>query len=474
MRCFTIVATACFTSAVFGAADRCGHTGTAPAEIVKTAREYLAAPPDQRADLEQTLRSYKGSIEPVIRRLKPSAWKSSATGILAFQTFTIAMLKAEYPDLVFHVYVPPDYDPRQPMGLFIFMHGGGVDNQAPWPLVYLKRRLRPEVDHASFITVTPLAPLVKSYNRWNVPQADEYIAAIITECSERFHIDPDRVFLGGSSMGGIGAYHLCQRLCDRIAAGFAAAGRWNASDWRSLTGTPLFILHGVNDSYWQSPKKYRDRMTDVSYARYAVQLLDRAGVEHVYHESPGGHVWSSDEGRKGLARFVEWAQTKRRNPFEKRIVAMTPKSIYVGPKSKDYADLTPQPSPHNRWLTILAIGRGKIRLDAHTVLQSSRYDSREAFAAYRSELSTRDVHGGLVTGTLLDDNRIELQTENVRRVALWLHPDMVDFSKPVKVDIDGHKQSVTCHPSLLDALRSYERRRDWGLIYHCEIPLDVP
>jgi hypothetical protein len=50
---------------------------------------------------------------------------------------------------------------------------------------------------------------------------------------------------------------------------------------------------------------------------------------------------------------------------------------------------------------------------------------------------------------------------------------MVDFSKPVKVIVNGKTHLYKSQANLLDALRSYERRQDWGLIYHSELVLDV-
>lgn len=44
--------------------------------------------------------------------------------------------------------------------------------------------------------------------------------------------------------------------------------------------------------------------------------------------------------------------------------------------------------------------------------------------------------------------------------------------KPLRVTVNGRESQHTLKPSLLDALRSYERRHDWGLVYHAEVTLD--
>jgi hypothetical protein len=72
------------------------------------------------------------------------------------------------------------------------------------------------------------------------------------------------------------------------------------------------------------------------------------------------------------------------------------------------------------------------------------------------------------------DNVFEVKTENVTRFSLWLHPRMVDFSRPVVVLLNGVQKAYQVQPMLRDALRSYERRQDWGLIYHCELEIYCP
>ena len=50
---------------------------------------------------------------------------------------------------------------------------------------------------------------------------------------------------------------------------------------------------------------------------------------------------------------------------------------------------------------------------------------------------------------------------------------MVDFSEPVRIAVNGIESEHDVSESLLDALRSYQRRRDWGLIYPAEISLTI-
>ena len=92
------------------------------------------------------------------------------------------------------------------------------------------------------------------------------------------------------------------------------------------------------------------------------------------------------------------------------------------------------------------------------------------------ELSHKKVTrpGALIDAVNLGDNRLAVTTTNVARLTLWLHPKMVDFARPIQVTLngrpwfDGHVAPTL--PTLLD---SFERRRDWGLVYPAKVTLEA-
>jgi hypothetical protein len=78
------------------------------------------------------------------------------------------------------------------------------------------------------------------------------------------------------------------------------------------------------------------------------------------------------------------------------------------------------------------------------------------------------MNGGKADATITGNN-IVVNSVNATKISLWLHPNMVNFNSPVVVNLDGNTKSYNLRPSLLTALKSYERRWDWGMIYHTEI-----
>lgn len=444
-------------------------------DIVAVCRRYLDGTADEQRELAPRIRAYRGDIDEVIGELaRPAAVeRRDVSGVVANQKFTCPELKPVYPDDMLHYFVPADYTPSKPFGLLIFMHGGGRTTPREHPRHVVTHPdddprsigLQPYFESAPFIIVAPSAPWnEKTGARWNVPDADDYISAVIQECRYRFNVDTDRVFLGGYSMGGFGAWHLCQRLSDRLAGGFVFSGAWKTERWQAWTGLPLFIRHGAHDAAAPGAdgKGGRPRFTDVFYARTAHRRLTELGIPHVYVEDDGNHaIRDATDAMQTMAR---WILEPRRDPFARHVVAVSPRGWNASSDT---------PTPHNRWISIQEIADGTIDFDSVQLTgpRPSFNETREDFHNQSFRLETRPASAGMVDALVADDNRIVIRTENVRRFSVWLHPSMIDVSKPVHITVNGRDSEHGVTPRLLDAVRSYQRRKDWKLIYHAEIQL---
>jgi predicted esterase len=443
---------------------------SADPDTLGLARDYVEArEPARRAAIAQELDAFAGDIDRCLAALRPTPPRDVPHGLSGLQHFTVPGLKERYPEDHLYYAVPRSYDPARPTGLLIFMHGGGgTTRREAAASVFSKERknlaaLGPFVDDLPYVTVSPSAPWnERSSDRWGLDTAEEYLAAVITESEHRFAIDPDRIVLAGFSMGAMGAYHLGPRMADRFAAVGAFSGMWSTAYWQAALGTPFFLIHGATDAVppGDPARRHRPKYTDVAYARMARQLLSDAGVEHVYAEHPHGHdMW---DAQPEMERFCRWMAQQRRDPFQKRVIAATPADGRC-------------PSRHNRWISILETGDGTLRLDGTRRVGGGGWnETLEQWQECRIEPADVAVPGGAVDATYEGDNRFNVRTQNVRQLALWLHPKRVDFSRPVTVNLNGVTVKEHVRPSLAVALESYERRRDWGLIYHARIVLAVP
>ena len=107
-----------------------------------------------------------------------------------------------------YYYVPDGLDLSRPVPLLVFLHGGGIDSTDATAGSYFseeRRALMPDVTNAPFIVAAPSAPVTGDSSRWNHDGASKIIDATIAAACKKFRIDPDRVFLGGHSMGCYGA-----------------------------------------------------------------------------------------------------------------------------------------------------------------------------------------------------------------------------------------------------------------------------
>jgi len=436
------------------------------ASAVELARRWLEAEePSRRAAITAKLAAHDGQWQAVVDGLDERPSAAVEPGYYPKEHFSHPQLRARRPEDLLYIHVPPGYRPRQAAGLIVFMHGGGRGSARTNPESYFapvasgtipgKSQIADLLLATGMIAVAPSAPWNdQSDARWCLPESDDYLADAILECKHRFNIDPDRVILMGQSMGGFGAVHQVQRQPDRFAAVIACAGAWALGYWPVIRGTPLFLVHGVRDAQ----EGVRRHDTDVQYARWAHTLLAAQGIEHVYEEHAGGHHMI--DARPSLAKILPAAVALRRDPYCPQIALASPTGFTRG---------AARPVQHNRWLTLDEAVAGTIEYDELSGKPGERFDD------WKLEHARRQRPGAAIEARLCGDNRIHATAQNVRRLTIWLHPRMVDFARPVTIEVNGRRRfHDRIRPSLTAALESYARRSDAGLVYPARVTLDVP
>lgn len=501
------------------------------AQIASIGQQWLNATPAERQALEPQLASWTTNIDSAIDQIKPHAYTAQPEGEVFNQHFSIPSLVAKYPAWndpttpaveaytpEFNMVVPPNYDPSQPIGLMFFLHwGGSFDPQElDWPQTsdpndsYLtewvlddetltgRSVIRRNVDGSNYIAVAPIAPfgtMLPGYQtnvnmfthpaRWDVPSADEYLMDIITEIASRYNIDYNKVVVTGTSMGGIGAYHMAHRLNDRLSAVMANGGGWSIGSWASLTDLPIHTIHGTNDAYWGgSSASCRNHITAVEFARRAHQLMGPNNPNDSLTEYPQipGHGFdtsttATEPGAVAWRNLLNGQQgtinNYSRNPYRNHVIAINPWRTYnVGGNWN--ATWNEDPSPNTMWLSINSYGTGTIPYDRATPQGDGGCSSQTNWNNWSLVFDTVNLPGGRAEANITGAHSINVTTNNVTSLSLWLHPNMLDITTPINVTLNGVTTQKVCSPSLLTALKSYERRKDWKMIYQCEIPISVP
>jgi predicted esterase len=463
--CRFLIVASVIVAAVLGLKRDCRSATLDASTATNLAQEWLAArEPTERARVAARVAEYDGAIEPVIAKLSSRSFQTVKSGYIAEEHFSDNALRRRHPDDLLYFVVPKSYRPERATGLIVFLHGGGsgTTRKAPRATLDFPAPDSPPDTHRSgdmfaatgMITVGPSAPWdTDTSYRWCVADADQYLADVIEECKNRFNIDPDRVFLLGHSMGGFGAYHHVQRAPDRFAAVIANSGSWDRAYWPVIRGTPLCIVQGVHDAR----PGVRWHYTDVAYGRWTDRLLTADGIEHAYLEHDGNH--SISYGRPLIAKYLDATKDLRRDPYFPHIALATP----VGYGSS-FCFLV----EHNRWLSLDEATPGDL------VYDEMRSHSDGSFSSWTLEHRTRKHPGSAIEAINRGDNLIEVSTQNVARFTVWLHPRMIDVAKPVTIVVNGKTRfNGKLTPSLVTALESFERRRDWGLVYPMKVAIDV-
>ena len=164
----------------------------------------------------------------------------------------------------FEVYLPEQFrrDDRKSWPVILFLHGRGErGSEGMWQTqIGLPQAVRDHPERWPFVMVMPQCPLP---GYWTDPGMLSMAMAALDQETAEFHLDPERTYLSGLSMGGYGAWELARLYPRRWAAiAIASSGvfwsyepeRWQqvstlpAEYARALGRTPVWLFHGSDDS----------------------------------------------------------------------------------------------------------------------------------------------------------------------------------------------------------------------------------
>ena len=434
-------------------------------ELLKLSDKFISSNNQSEIKrLKQRIDKFRDDPHEVIKALYNRNEAIIKPGIYKFKKFKTDKFAEKYKNDFLFYYLPKLKDGEKPAGLIISMHGGDektTSDQAKgaWSkLTGRKTVLSRALMNSGMIVVMPTAPIEKTNRRWAVAGVDEYLNSIILEFQSQYKFDPNRVYLMGNSMGGDGAYHNVQISPDRYAAVMGISGCCYLSYWPVISGTPFWIVHGKFDA---NPKTRAMRWTDVSFARQTHRLLNHYQINNEYREYPGGH----GGGWKEKAYFINKMKSTVRDPYFSKVTLVTP---LANRKSQLV------PVKHNRWLSVRKVEKdGELLYD---ILKSRGVGLPKTPADWKNWKLTAEkeyLPGAIIEAENEGRNTIVIRTNNILKFEVWLHPRMVDFSKPVRIFVnDKLVFNKKVSQSISTALLSFKRKNDWGLIYTARVMLD--
>ena len=198
--------------------------------------------------------------------------------------------------LSYQLHKPKDYDAAKKYPLVVFLHGSGErgsDNAQQLkhggPVFVTKEAQK---KYPAFV-VFPQCPKESSWAKLSftdkekkVQMAEQpteparLVMELIAKMEKENSIDPNRIYLGGLSMGGYGTWDLLARYPNRFAAAVPICGGGDPTKAASFKEVPIRVFHAVDDP-----------AVPVERSREMVKALKDAGGSPKYSEyDHGGHA----------------------------------------------------------------------------------------------------------------------------------------------------------------------------------------
>jgi phospholipase/carboxylesterase len=184
----------------------------------------------------------------------------------------------------FSTFIPIHYEPGYAYPLVVWLHGPqGNEDQL--------RRIMPLVSMRNYIGVAPRGPQVDSdldgsYD-WpqslpGIEEAEARVFACIDAACHKFHVHPERIFVGGYGSGGTMAIRIAWNAPHRFAGAMSIAGAVPGTHCplrrvNDIRRIPLLLASGKHSHTYSEEKVCRD-----------LRLLHSAGFKLALRQYPVG------------------------------------------------------------------------------------------------------------------------------------------------------------------------------------------
>jgi predicted peptidase len=139
------------------------------------------------------------------------------------------------------LYLPKGYEKgKKAWPLVLFLHGGG---ETGTDIEKVKKHGPPKlIAKGKDFPCIVVSPQTRRFG-WE-PQT---LHALLDDVAARYRVDPDRVYVTGMSMGGMGTWALAASRPARFAAIIPICGGGDPADAKKLKGLPIRIYQGAKD-----------------------------------------------------------------------------------------------------------------------------------------------------------------------------------------------------------------------------------
>jgi predicted peptidase len=220
--------------------------------------------------------------------------------------------------LQYYAVTPQTGGNKDNAALFLSVHGAGVEAIGQAKAYQSK-------DWGTLVAATNRRPRGFNWEDWGRLDALE----VLNLGKERFHPDPDHIYLTGHSMGGHGTWFLGATYPGNWAGIAPCSGYPTLKDYGSADGKipdssknpaeQMLLRAGNQSDVVKLATNYKplgvyilhgdsDRVVSVKYARQMKNVLAGFHSDYSYYEYPGGEHWFGDQSVdwKPLFDFFKW------------------------------------------------------------------------------------------------------------------------------------------------------------------------
>jgi pimeloyl-ACP methyl ester carboxylesterase len=301
-----------------------------------------------------------------------------------------------------HLYVPSSYTPFRSWPLLVFMHGLGDSGHRAigvWQAL---------AEQQGWLIACPTATTYRNQGWGETDLERSTTLSAIDEVRRHVNVDPERIYLGGVSMGGHGAWSTAMHHADRFTALFVINGGPRIVRYRLLPNLRHVWVYDAQGAL--------DDPRLISAVRYATQRLAGLSYSIQYAEDPiRGHEWLAE----APAAFANWVTPARRPRYPERVTLWT-----MG-------------APHERayWLEARQVDKAAT---ATPQLPTQVAAGQPEEVRRQRWIELLEQHVAQIEARIAGPNWIVIERcERANLLRLHLATALFDFDRPVKITYDG-------------------------------------
>lgn len=399
-------------------------------EVREAVRKYLREPlVHERLALLQSIESSQGADVPdvakLIANMKPP-WDVPAEAVKPHGVRELtAPGQTEHGDFRYVVQLPPEYDPYRTYPTLVALNGAynSPDQELSFwagtpPRDEEGQAIGPRNGQAmrhGYITIAVEWLKPQQYRYEYSLREHEAVLASLRDATRRFSINTDRVFLAGHGIGGDAAWDFAQSHPDMWAGVIPFVAKRDPVRmyvqfyWENAEYVPLYFVAGEKDGLKMSQNaELWDRYLRRRFDTTVVEYLGRG--QEPYHDE--------------ILHIFDWMQLPTRGRLG---------------SPREFTCQTMRPWDNFFWWIE---GRGFPR------------------EVHPQQWPTRSARTNEIYGRITKQNTLRVKSSS-EKTTIWLSPDVVDFSLPIDVKLDGNRLNRgKIEPSLSVLLEDVRTRGD--------------